>query len=97
MSTRPLCSPMAQFCSLVVIAFGLPPPLAPKSISPKRCIEVEMHRFGLIDFGARGGGRPNAITTSEQNCAIGEQSGRVLMTARDHVSCGVEHAGRGNI
>ena len=53
-----------------------------------------MHRFGLIDFGARGGGRPNAITTSEQNCAIGEQSGRVLMTARDHVSCGGEHANR---
>ena len=52
---------------------------------------------GLIDFGIGGRSGPNAITTSEQNCAIGKQSGRVEMAARDHVPYGGEHAGRGNI
>lgn len=69
----------------------------PSIVSCVGRISTSIHCFGLIDFGARGGGRPHAITTGEQNCAIGEQRARVLMTARDHVSCGVEHAGRRNI
>ena len=41
--------------------------------------------------------RPNAISASDQNRAIEEQSGRVRMSARGHVARKGERAGLGKI